>query len=498
MDCRALNVGLGIALVISGCAVGPDYKRPSALATNAVPAAFSSTAGTNAAAWKPAEPSAHIPRGRWWEMFGDEELNRLETIATAGNQQIAVALANYDQARALVNVARADFFPQVDSTPSFTRQRPTQSQLQGSGGTVSRGTFNTFSVPVNATWEVDLFGRIRRQVEGARARLTASADDLESARLAIQAEVASDYFNLRSLDGQHRVLEATVVVYRRSLQLTQDRHTSGIATDLDVAQSETQLQSAEAQIPAVELQRATFLHALAALCGQAATGFEVNPKENSPTTNPMVPISVPSELLEQRPDIAAAERRVAGANADIGVAQAAFYPRLLLSGMAGYQSFDASTLFDWPSHVWALGPSLQVPLFTGGRNRAQLASARATFDATVANYRQTVVNAFQEVEDQLSAQRLLARQSEAENAALAAARRTLDISNTRYRGGVITYLDVVIAQSVALTHELTVVELNAQRLVATVSLIKAMGGGWTPESQASASLNRPESGPQTR
>jgi NodT family efflux transporter outer membrane factor (OMF) lipoprotein len=317
--------------------------------------------------------------------------------------------------------------------------------------------------------------------------MVASADDLESTKLTIQAEVAIDYFTLRSAEAQDRVLQATAVAYRRSLQLTQDRHTSGIATDLDVAQAETQLQSTLAQIPAIQVQRATLLHALAALCGQATTGFEVGPGTTEHLATPNIPISVPSELLEHRPDIAAAERSMAAANADVGVAQAAFYPRLFLSGMAGYQSFDVGMLFDWPSHVWSIGPSLQIPLFTGGRNKAQLESARAAYDAAVANYRQTVISAFQEVEDQLSVQRFLARQLEAETAALSSARRTLDISNTRYKGGVITYLDVVIAQSVELNHEQNVVQLDAQRLSAAVSLIKALGAGWSVEDQASAS-----------
>ncbi len=342
-------------------------------------------------------------------------------------------------------------------------------------------TFNTFSAALEAGWEPDLWGRVRRGVEGARARLTAAVDDLESAKLAIQAEVAIDYFTLSALDEQYALFQQTIKAYQRSLELTQNRHKSGIATAYDVSLAETQLKSTEAQLPAVDLQRANLRHALATLCGQPATGFAIVESKSAPAPAPSIPVAVPSELLERRPDIASAERRMAAANADVGVANSAFYPRVMLNGLAGLQSIDAGTFFNWPSRVWSVGPSLQLPLFTGGRNRAQLASARAGYDATVANYRQTVLSAFQEVEDQLAAQRLLAQEFDAENAALKSARRTLEISNTRYKGGVITYLEVAIAQSAALAHEQTVVQLNARRLAASVSLIKALGAGWSSD-----------------
>jgi multidrug efflux system outer membrane protein len=471
------------ALLLAGCAVGPNYQRSPALGTNAMPASFAGATATNAGEWKSAQPSAHLPRGSWWELFGDPELNRLEALATTNNQQLAAAFANFQQARALVNVARADFFPQLSTTPGVTRQRTSANQSQRSTGS---STYNTFSVPLEASWELDLWGRVRREVEGARARLTASADDLESFKLAIQAEVAINYFSLHSLDAQDQLLKETVVAYRRSLELTQNRRKGGIATELDVSQAETQLASAEAQIPAVQLQRANLLHALAVLCGRAAPTFEVSVTQDALATarrasdaGPGIPVAVPSELLERRPDIAAAERLMAAANADVGLAHAAFYPRVMLNGLAGFQSVDASSLFNWESRVWSVGPSLSLPIFTGGRNRAQLAAARAAYDAAVANYRQTVLSAFQEVEDQLAAQRLLAQQYERENAALKSSRRTLEISLTKYKGGVITYLEVAIAQSSSLAHDQTVVQLSAQRLAASVSLIKALGAGWT-------------------
>ena len=482
-----------LALLLAGCAVGPNYERPGALGTNAMPPSFTGASATNAGEWKPAQPSAHLPRGSWWEMFGDPELNRLEGLASTNNQQLAAALANFQQARALVSVARADFFPQISADPSFTRQRTSANQLQSGGSS----TFNTFSVPLDASWELDVWGRVRREVEGARARLTASADDIESTKLTIQAEVASDYFTLRSLDAQYQLLEETAVAYRRSLELTQNRRKGGIATDLDVSLAETQLATTEAQVPAVQLQRANFLHALAVLCGQPAPVFELSATRGALGADQKafdaglgIPVAVPSELLERRPDIASAERLMAAANADVGLAHAAFYPSITLNGLAGFQSIDASTLFNWESRVWSVGPSLSLPIFTGGRNRAQLAASRAAYDATVANYRQTVLSAFQDVEDQLAAQRLLAQQSEKERAALSSARRTVDISMTKYKGGVITYLDVVVAQSAALALEQTVVQLNAQRLAASVSLIKALGAGWAADTGQAAAPAR--------
>jgi outer membrane protein, multidrug efflux system len=465
-------------LLLAGCAVGPNYHRPEPLGTNVVPPCYSGTMPTNTSIWKPARPSAHLPRGAWWEVFGDPELNRLEVLATANNQQLAAAYANLQQARALVGVARADFWPQISAPPEATRQRISANQSLGAASSSRGTTFNTFSVPLDAAWEIDLWGRVRRAVESTRASLAASADDLESSKLSIQAEVAIDYITLNSLDAQERVLNETTDAYRRSLQLTQNRRKGGIATDLDVSQAETILTGAEAQIPAVKLQRATTLHALATLCGRDAISFTVNVPTNIALVAPGIPLGIPSQLLEHRPDISAAERRVAAANANIGVATAAFFPALTINGLAGFQSIDASTLFNWESRVWSIGPSLSWPIFTGGRNRAQLQYARASYDATVANYRQTVLSAFQDVEDQLITQRLLQEQYEKESAALKSARRSVDISMTKYKGGVITYLDVVIAQGVALSHQQTAVQLEGQRLAAVVSLIKALGAGW--------------------
>jgi multidrug efflux system outer membrane protein len=470
-------------VVIAGCSVGPDYHRPVALKAEPMPDAFSLPASTtNMGEWKTAEPSAGLPRGAWWQIFGETELNRLETVAVTENQDLAAAVARLEESRAEIGVARADFYPQLSADPQVNRQRTSVNAPLKNGTATNAYTFDTFSAPIGLSWELDLWGRVRRQVQSARAGFVASADDLESARLALQAEVASDYFSLRELDEERRVVADTIETFRRSLELTQNRRKGGIVSDLDVSQAETQLRSTEAELPAIDLERARVLHALAVLCGRSPINFQL---ATGPLTNaiPDVPASLPSELLERRPDIAAAERRMAAANAQVGVAVSAFYPEVFLSGMAGFQSVGVDTLFDWPSRVWSIGPSVTVPIFTGGRNRSQLAQARASFNETVANYRQTVLNAFGEVEDQLAAQQLLATQLDAQSAALTAARHTLEIANNRYRAGVVTYLEVATAQSAALENERLFVQLEGQRLNAEVGLIKAVGGGWQTDTK---------------
>ena len=477
------------SLLLSGCKVGPEYHRPAPLGTNSIPATYSGIQATNIGDWKAASPAAHLPHGSWWRMFGDPELDRVEGLASANSPQLAGALARFNQARDLVTVSRAELFPQVSADPSYTRQRTSFNEpVDGHSAGFSR-TYNTFTLPLDAGWELDLWGRVRRQVEAARARAVASKDDLEATQLALQTELATDYFSLRSLDREYEVLVRTVETYHRSLDLTLNRRRGGIATDLDVAQAETQLRSAEAELPALRLQRTRMMDALATLCGQPATGFSVAPEKVEQDVTPQIPAGLPSELLERRPDVAAAEQRMAAANADVGVAQTAFYPRIRFDGMAGLQSVSASTWLDWPSRLWSVGPSLQMPLFTGGKNRAQLAFSRAAYEETVATYRQTVLSAFQEVEDELAAQRHLRDQLAAEGLALQAAQQTLGIANNRYKAGLVTYLEVATAQSSALSLERTVVQLNAQRLVAAVGLIKAIGGGWEPQAAQQSKSN---------
>ncbi len=482
LDLRSSSICIIAAWVLTGCMVGPDYQRPGAVVrTNSLPATFSSeTNATNHVDWKVAEPSAHLPRGTWWTIFNDHELNRLETLALSDNQEFAAELARFDQARAQVDVARSDLFPHISGTSTMVNQRTSPNQFDAGKPNGTSYRYNNFAAGLEAGWEADLFGRVRREVQAARARLNSANDDIEATKLAIQAEIAIDYFTLRSLDDEVALLKQTVDTYAHSLELTRNRRIGGVGTDLDVSQAETQLKSTQAQVPVVVLQRAKLLHALATLCGVPATNFEFTPS-NIVTAAVTIPLSLPSELLERRPDIASAERRMAAANAEIGVAKTAFYPRIFFSGFAGFQSINAGTLFDWPSRVWSIGPSLSLPLFTGGRNRAQLAIAHSAYEETTANYRQTVLTAFQEVEDQLAAQHLLAAQFEFEDAALIAARRTLAIANNRYKAGLVTYLEVAIAQSAVLDHERTVVQLSAERLAATVGLAKALGGGWSEQ-----------------
>ncbi len=478
------SLGCLLLIALAGCAVGPDYQRPPVTPEQPLAKTFSDDS-TNQVVWKIAEPSADVPRGEWWRLFDDAELNRLETLAATNNQNLTAAAARLEESRALVTAARSGFYPQLTAggTPNgdFNRQRTSVNQPQSGKAAGGAHTYDTFTAPLYLGWEMDLWGRVRRQSEGAKARFFAAADDFESAKLGVAAEVANDYFLLRSLQSEYAVITNTVVAYERSLELTQNRRRGGIASDLDVAQAETQLRSAQAQLPAIRLNLAQTLHALAALCGRPAMDFSVATGDIQPLQIPVVPSILPAELLEHRPDIASAERRMAAANADIGVAKAAFFPAIKLNGLAGFQSVNASSWFDWPSRFWSVGPSVELPLFTGGLNRANLAVAKAAYNENVASYRQTVLDAFGEVEDALAAQQLLAEEWNAENAALTAARRALEISENRYKSGLVTYLDVATAQTVALNHERTVVQLEGSRLAATVNLVKALGCGWSDQ-----------------
>ena len=473
-----------LAVSLVGCAVGPDYKRPAALPSQPLPNKFGDdvSTNTNQGIWKIAEPSAQLPRGEWWQSFNDSELNRLENLALTNNQNLAATVARFEQSRALATGARANFYPQLTlgGTPNgdITRQQTSQTQPNQGQANGTSHTYDTFTAPIYLGWEIDLWGRVRRQSEAAHERFVASIDDYESARLAVAAEVANDYFTLRTLANEYTLVTNTIEAYRRSLALTQNRRRGGVASDLDVAQAATQLHSAEAQLPDIKLHHAQTLHALAVLCGESPTGFIVAINRSQAAMVPEIPASLPSELLEHRPDIAATERHMAAANADIGVAKAAFFPTVRINGLAGFQSVDSSTWFDWPSRFWSVGPSMQLPLFTGGLNRSRLALAHAAYNETLANYRQTVLNAFGEVEDGLVAQQLLAEKWIAENETVSATRRTLEIANNRYKAGLVTYLDVATAQADALLHERTLVQLQGTRLTASINLVKALGCGW--------------------
>ena len=468
---HGIVVAMTVAL-LAGCAVGPDYKRPEA---TTLPAAYAGA--TNG--WKIAEPQAHLSKGNWWEIFGDAELNRLETNAVTANQELKAAVASFDQARAVTDVTKSGLFPHISLSPTVTAQRNSFNQpvLARPAGKTNTFPYATLLVPLDLNYEVDLWGRVRRRVESAQSLQQADADDLEAVRLSIEAEVATDYFTLRALDAEKALLSSNIEVFRKSLELTQNRRVGGIASDLDVAQAETVLKTTQAELPATMLQRAQFEHALAVLTGQPASTFTVTERPIN-AMPPTVPPGLPSQLLERRPDIAAAERRMASANANIGVAKAAFFPTIELNGLAGLESLHAGSLFNWQSRLWSIGPSLTMPIFDAGQNRANLRLARAAYDEMVANYRQTVLAAFADVEDNLSAQILLADQSEAETTALQAARKQLDIADNRYRAGLVTYLEVATAQNTALSIERTAVQLRGQQLVAAVALVKSLGGGW--------------------
>ena len=472
-----------IIAVLAGCSVGPNYKRPTALPSQPLPKAFTTVVpGTNQVIWKVAAPAANVPRGNWWEFFGNTELNQLETLALTNNQNLVAFAAQFEQARDLMLEARSEFYPQITAggTPGgdITRQRTSVNEPEKGQPAGAAYTYDTFTAPVYLSWEIDLWGRVRRLSEAAHAQYVASADDLESAKLDVAAEVADDFFTLQTLDNQYALVASTIETYRRSLELTQNLRHGGAVSDLDVAQAATQLHSAEAQLPAIQLQRAQTLHALAIICGQSPVDFYLATNLPRTVSIPEIPPSLPSDLLEHRPDIAAAERRMAAANADIGVAKAAFFPTVRINGLAAFQSIDAGSWFNWSSRLWSVGPSIQLPLFTGGFNRANLAAAHAAYDQVVANYRGTVLDAFGEVEDQLAAQRLLADQWYAENEAVASAQRALDVANDQYKDGLVTYLNVATLQTVALTQESIAVQLQGERLTAAVNLIKALGCGW--------------------
>ena len=472
-----------ILFLLAGCAVGSDYHRPAAVTT--MPASYAGA--TNE--WKVATPQAHLSKGAWWGIFNDSELNRLEARAAESNQQLQAAVARFAQARAVTDVARSGLFPQITAGLSATRQKDSANRpiftTGQAAGTALTHTYNNFSVPFDLSYEVDLWGQVRRQVEAVRAEAQANAAELEGVRLEIASEVAADYFTLRALDAEKIALQSAIEAQRKYLELTRSLRASGFVSELDVAQAETILKTSEAQLPTVILSRAEFEHALAALTGEPASSFKL--AENPLNVEaPAIPPGIPSELLERRPDISAAERRMAEANANIGVTKAAFFPSVSFNGLAGFQSVDAGTLFNWPSRLWAVGPSLTVPVFEGGRLTANLRVAKAGYQEAVAQYRNTVLTAFMEVENNLAAQRLLADEYAREESALESARKQLKIVIEQYRGGLVSYLEVTTAEVTALNHEQTVARLRGERFVAAVALVKSLGGGWKRDELPSA------------
>jgi NodT family efflux transporter outer membrane factor (OMF) lipoprotein len=468
--------GLSLAaqvLLFAACAVGPDYQRPDA----PVPEAYKENVG-----WKTAQPADAVTRGGWWKVFNDPQLNDLEEQIDITNQTVLAAEAQVRQALALVQIARASYFPLVTGGVSYT-QSESPSTLTRSSKTGVAPVGSDYLLPVNLSWEADLWGRIRRTVEASRSNAEASAADLESARLSAQSALAQAYFQLRTIDTQRQLLEATVAAYQKTLVLTQNRYASGVAGKADVLQAQTQLESTKAQLIDLGVQRAQLEHALALLIGKPASVFSLAEAPFKPVP-PALPVGLPSELLERRPDIAAAERRVAAANAQIGVAKAAFFPRVTLSLLGGFESGDFSTWLTWPSHFWSLGPALAQTLFAGGSLQALTDQARAGYDGAVASYRQTVLTGFREVEDNLAALRILEEEALVQDAALQAARHSLAVTMNQYQAGIVSYLNVIVAQTIALTNERAAADIAGRRMTATVLLIKALGGGWTSASVA--------------
>ena len=466
--------GAVLYALIAGCTVGPNYKRPVAPA----PPAFKETAPPPAipnGSWKQAQPSDQTLRGKWWEIYNDPQLNALEEKVSVSNQTLKAASEQYLAARAAVQVARANYFPTLSAGPAISRQHLSQNRPTAVPG--SKSQYNDFSFTGQASWEPDLWGQVRRSVEASRAAAQASAADLANVELSIRSELALDYFELRGLDLQKRLLDNTVASYTDYLDLTQKRFQGGVATDSDVALAETQLKSTQSQDIDVGVARAQFEHAIATLIGEPASSFNLS---LSPLDLPLphVPPGLPSELLERRPDIAGMERRADAANAQIGVAIAAYYPNITLTGAGGFESRNPGTWIQGPSALWSLGASASELLFDAGRRHAVTEEARDNYEATVANYRQSVLNAFQEVEDNLAALRILDQEAATQADAVAAAQRSLQISTSRYKQGLVDYLEVLTAQTALLTNQRTQADITTRQFAANVQLIKALGGGW--------------------
>jgi NodT family efflux transporter outer membrane factor (OMF) lipoprotein len=474
---------VGIALISgysAGCSVGPKYHTPSAQAPPAykelTPTDFKDTDG-----WKVAQPSDSALHGNWWEMFNDSELNKLEEQVNISNQNIAAATANFFAARAIVREARSQYFPTVTTAPSISYSR--QPSIKGSSPTAPGATSSQafqgpeYSLPFDATWVPDLFGRVKNTVRADVAAAQVSAADLENTRLTAHADLAVDYYELRTEDALKQLLDSTVVAYRESLRLEKVLFDTGISNDEAVAQAETQLEATEAQDTNIGILRSQYEHAIALLIGQPASAFSIQPEPLKPAPV-AIPFGVPSQLLERRPDIAAAERSVAQANAQIGVARAAYFPTVMLAASAGLTSGSFTDWFTWQSRAFSVGPALAETLFDGGLRRATLQQYRAAYDQTVANYRETVLTAFQQVEDNLSALRILSLEIQQQDTAVKSAERNLSVATDRYRLGIDPYLNVITAQTTLLTNQQTAVDLRMQQMTSSVRLIEALGGGW--------------------
>jgi NodT family efflux transporter outer membrane factor (OMF) lipoprotein len=462
-------------LVVSGCVVGPQYRRPSA----PTPDAFKEAPPEG---WKRAEPADAIPRGAWWHIYRLPELDALEQQVSVSNQNVLAAIAQYREARDQIRIARSALFPTISTGPLVTITSANSSARTSSGGVVTTqqtpGVAVDYSLPVDFSYQADVWGSVRRSVTAASATAQASDADLANVLLMNQAQLAQLYFQLHGLDGDAELLHTTLQLYERSLQLTKDRMQAGVASGADVAQAQAQYDATRAQWIDVGVARAQIEHAIAVLTGKPPSALTIAPSRLA-SLPPPVPVGVPSDLLERRPDISGAERRMAAANEQIGIAQSAFYPTLTLNAGAGFASTSLATLLTWPNRFWAVAPSLALTLFDAGKRHAQVDLQEAAYDATVATYRQTVLTTFQQVEDQLAALRILEQEAAAEDEAVKAALEALDIANAQYRAGTADYLQVITTETTALQTQRAALDILTRRLVASVLLVEALGGGWS-------------------
>jgi len=480
--CRPLRSAfLGMCLTgllaTAGCSVGPKYQRPPV----ETPSLYK-----EAGNWKTAQPNEQNLGGAWWQLFQDPQLNMLEEQINVSNQNLKAAEAQYTQARAILRYFRADYYPSIDGGAGVTRNKISNSRPPPNVNT-NGVTYNDFQIPIELSYELDVWGRVRKNVESQREQAQASAADLATVNLSLHAQLAMFYFQARSLDAQEQLLNSTVAEYEQAFQLTDTRFKGGLASDVEVEQANTQLETTRAEAIDVGVFRAQYEHAIATLIGKPAASFSLSPL---PLTSPppSIPLQLPSELLERRPDIAAAERRMAAANAQIGVATAAYYPTISLGGTGGFESGAITTLISGPSALWSIGASAVAPIFDGGRRRANLDQAKAAYAETIANYRGTVLTGFQQVEDNLASLRILEKEADTQQRAVIASQKSLDLSLIRYRGGITSYLEVTIAQSAALADQVGAVNILGRRMTSAVFLIQALGGGW----DRSALPQRPE------
>lgn len=464
-------------VALSGCMVGPKYSRPAA----PVPQAYKEPLPNGYKEWKQAQPNETALRGKWWEIYNDPDLSALEEQVSISNQNLLAAAAQFREARDLVLSARSNLFPTVGVGTSIINSRQSQT-IYGSGNSnnaiasiVQQRT--TYALPISISWEADIWGSVRHTVNANVANTQSSAALLANARLSYQALLAQNYFALHGIDGQADILERTYKSYQDSLQLTKDRYDAGVASDLDVAQAETQLNTAKAQLVDLGVARAQYEHAIAVLMGKLPSDLSI-PKKILTIPPPAIPVSVPSELLERRPDIASAERLMAAQNELIGIAQAAYYPTVGISATTGLQTSEFTKWFTWPSKYWSVGPTASETIFDAGRRNAQLRQTHDAYDATVASYRQTVLTAFQQVEDNLSALRILNQELETQHMAVNSAQRALDVSTEEYKAGTVDYLTVLTAQTAVLSNQLTATNLLTRQMTSSVLLVEALGGGW--------------------